>query len=132
MSKAIKYSEISVLRKGLQIFQVIGAGVDHGKIFSNDDIRPIYVNSGVINKPFTVRPDEEVLWIYSSYSPTSDYDRGFLTSLRDRGISKEGRIYNLNRFFWTYADAEEFIKELNLGVFSDEKDQKQYNMRDCW
>lgn len=132
MSKAIKYSEISDLRKGIQIFQVIGAGADRGKVFSNDNIRTMHVNSGVINKPFAGHLDEEVLWIYCSSSPVTGDDRGVLVSLRDRGISKEGRIYNFNRFFWTYADAEEFIKELNLGVFSDEKDQKQYNMRDCW
>lgn len=131
MSKAIKFNNIHHIKKGVQLFEVIGAGVERGKVFDANNIRNLHVKSSPVNKPFEDRPNEEVLWVFASGSP-SDKERGSLNSLRDRGITRDGKVYNLNRWFWSKADAMEFIVELNTGKFSDPVDQENYDGRNWW
>ncbi|QPI14023.1 hypothetical protein MYO4S_00272 [Serratia phage 4S] len=46
-------------------------------------------------------------------------------SLHDMGVDMEGRnVYNLNRIFHSYEDAEKFIEELKADNFSNPVDQE--------
>lgn len=136
MSKAIKFNEIEKLVPGVKLFHVIGAV--RNRMLGPDDITEFQIESEVFNRPHASIPYEEVLWMRGVFTYTNHLGEKVVgsereASLRDAGIYRDGSIYNLNRFFWTYEDAAEFILELNSGVFSDPLDQHQYdNRQDFW
>ena len=138
MSKAIKFNNIHHLVPGAVLFHVIGSGSSNLKTVN--DITEFKVTRSPYNQPFS-GSTAEVLWMDGIATYTNHADKrvtGFnrARSLRDGGISRDGRIYNLNRYFWTKEDAAEFIEELNSGVFSDPLDQAEHDdefkNRDFW
>lgn len=140
MSKAIKFNDIHHLVPGAVIFHIIGSGSRNIKTIN--DITEVKITRSPYNQPFA-GSTAEVLWMdgITTYTTLSGgkitgLNRARSRSLRDGGISRDGRVYNLNRYFWTKEDAEEFIQELNSGVFSDPIDQQEYdhelNYRDEW
>lgn len=135
MSKAIKFNEIHKLVPGIRIFEVIaGSRLNSCHPFNINDISELRLTSSVYNSPLA--GESETLWIDGKVTFTSNdgtihkSDRISTRSLRDHGIARDGSIYNLNRFFWTKEDAEEFIVELNERIFTSEQDQQFYEKRD--
>lgn len=138
MSKAIKFNNIHHLVPGVVLFHVIGSGSSNLKTVN--DIAEFKVTRSPYNQPFS-GSTAEVLWMdgYATYTNHAGERVTGLNrsrSLRDGGISRDDRIYNLNRYFWTKEDAAEFIEELNSGVFSDPLDQAEHDdefkNRDFW
>lgn len=138
MSKSIKFNNIHHLVPGVVIFHVMGSG--NRNLKTVNDIVEFKVTRSPYNQPFS-GSTAEVLWMDGIATYTNHADErvtGFnrARSLRDGGISRDGRIYNLNRYFWTKEDAAEFIEELNSGVFSDPLDQAEHDdefkNRDFW
>lgn len=133
MSKAIKFDQSHKLVPGVVIFHVIGSGQ---KIKTVDDITEVKITRSPYNQPFNGSTNE-VLWMdgittYTNFAGEKVAGINRARSLRDGGLPRDGRIHNLNRFFWTKEDAAEFIQELNSGVFSDPLDQEEYGKRDSW
>lgn len=137
MSKAIKFDQSHKLVPGAVVFHIIGAGQE---IKTVDDITEFKVTRSPYNQPFA-GSNAEVLWMdgittYTNHAGQQVKSRDRARSLRDGGLPRDGRVHNLNRYFWTKEDAEEFIQELNSGVFSDPIDQQEYDHefknRDEW
>lgn len=138
MSKAIKFNNVHHLVPGVVIFHVTGSG--SSRLRTINDITEFKITRSPYNKPFS-GSTSEVLWMdgittcinHLGWKVTG---RSRPSSLRDGGLPRDGRIYNLNRYFWTKEDAAEFIQELNSGVFSDPIDQQEYDHefkdRDEW
>lgn len=135
MSKAIKFNEIHKLVPGITIFEVIvGSRLNRCHPLNINDISELNLTTAVYNNPLSY--ESETLWIDSKVTFVSH--AGLICknshisthSLRDRGIARDGSIYNLNRFFWTKEDAEEFIVEVNQRIFTSEQDQQFYEKRD--
>lgn len=132
MSKAIKFDEVHKLVPGVKLFHVIGVRRGN-RLFNVNDITEFEIMSNVYNEPHQGIPGE-VLWMdgvftYLNYAGVLVKGGKRNASLRDGGISRDGTVYNLNRFFWNHQDAQLFLRELNCGVFSDEADQKEFNSR---
>ncbi|AWD90534.1 hypothetical protein KNT87_gp095 [Erwinia phage Cronus] len=132
MSKAIKFNEVHKLVPGVKLFHIIGA--PRNRLFNVNDITEFEIMSNVYNEPHEGIPGE-VLWMDGVFTHFNHAGVVLVkgdkrnASLRDGGISRDGTVYNLNRFFWTHQDAQLFLRELNCGVFSDEVDQKEFNKR---
>lgn len=137
MSKAIKFNNVHHLVAGTIIFHVTGSGSN--RLRTINDITEFKITRSPYNEPFS-GSTAEVLWMngittFINHLGWKVTGRSHSASLRDGGISRDGRIYNLNRYFWTKEDAAEFIQELNNGVFSDPLDQAEYDHefnRDEW
>lgn len=134
MSKAIKFNEIHKLVPGVRIFEVIIGSSYLLRPLNITDISELNLTSSVYNNPLT--DESETLWIdgkvtFSSNDNTMHKNDQISTrSLHDHGIARDGSIYNLNRFFWTKEDAEEFIIEVNERIFTSEQDQLFYEKKD--
>lgn len=129
MSKAIKFNQSHLLVPGAVLFHVTGSGAKSK--LSTDEISEFKITRSPYNKPFSGSV-AEVLWMdgistYINHSGQRVNSRDHASSLRDGGLPRDGRVHNLNRYFWTKEDAAEFIEELNSGVFSDPIDQAEYD-----
>lgn len=129
MSKAINLDDFNDIKKGMTLYHVYGVAAQN-EFYDIDVISRLQVVREPYDDPIGATP---TMWIDGIVNNIKDldfkdneYER---KSLGDCGILdlNQRKIYNLNRLFWTYADALEFIEELNSKQFSDPADQAFYN-----
>ncbi|QOI66586.1 hypothetical protein [Erwinia phage FBB1] len=129
MSKAINLNDVNDIKKGMTLYHVYGVAAqaelyDINYVTRFQVVRPPYDDP--IGSTPTMWIDGIANCLQDHNHKDNEYER---KSLGDCGILdlNQRKIYNLNRLFWTYADALEFIEELNSKEFSDPADQAFYD-----